>query len=111
MSIQLIITTIVGGFLFPFFIRMYWGTLCDKFGPIGGFMAAGFIVGTMWTLNHGMGLIAQSGAAWVDMGFAAGIGLIVASASHGAKISKAIPVICSALVGGTIAGYLLSVIL
>lgn len=110
MSIQLVIATIFGGFLFPFLIRMIWGPLCDKFGPIGGFLAAGFIVGTAWTINHGVGMITQSGAAWVDMGFAAGIGLVVATAAQGGKISKAMPVICSALVGGTLAGFILSVI-
>ena len=31
-------------------------------------MAAGFIVGTTWSLNHGAGMVTQSaGGAWVDM--------------------------------------------
>mgnify|MGYP003533034241 CR=1 FL=1 len=107
MDIKLAIATIVGGFLFPFFIKMYWGTLCDRFGAIGGFLAAGFIVGTAWTINHGLGLITQTGA-WVDMGFAAGIGLIVADLCSGAKFTKSIPVIMQALVGGTLAGLILS---
>lgn len=110
MTIKLALATIFGGFLFPFLIRMYWGPLVAKFGPVGGFMAAGFIVGTAWTINHGVGMITQSGGAWVDMGFAAGIGLIVATVAQGGKFSKAVPVICSALVGGTLAGFILSVI-
>ncbi|MBU5456070.1 Lin0368 family putative glycerol transporter subunit [Caproiciproducens sp. MSJ-32] len=111
MTLELALATIVGGFLFPFLIRMYWGGLVDKFGPIGGFMAAGFIVGTAWALNHGVGLITQSGPVWVDMGFAAGIGLCVASAIQGGKVKKAIPQIGAALVGGTLAGFILSIIL
>jgi hypothetical protein len=111
MTFQLAIATIVGGFLFPFLIRMYWGPLVDKFGPAGGFMAAAFLVGTAWALNHGVGLITQSGPVWVDMGFAAGIGLCVATTILGGKFSKAIPQICAALVGGTLAGFILSIVL
>ena len=48
MELGNIITTIVGGFMFPFLISMMWGKLVEAFGPIGGWMAAAFIVGTMW---------------------------------------------------------------
>ncbi|WP_300382129.1 hypothetical protein [Clostridium sp.] len=110
MTLELALITMIGGFLFPFLIRMYWGPLVDKFGPAGGFMAAAFLVGTTWTINHGIGMITQSGPVWVDMGFAAGIGLIVASTIQGGKIKKAIPQIIAALTGGTLAGFILSVI-
>ena len=67
MTFPKIISTIAGGFIFPFLIRLLWGKLVDNFGAIGGWIAGGFIVGTTWTLNHGVGLIYQSGAAWIDM--------------------------------------------
>lgn len=108
MTIQQAIATIAGGFLFPFLIRLTWGKLVDHFGPIGGWMAAGFIVGTAWAINHGTGLIFQSGTVWVDMGLAAGVGLLVASALRGGKVSKAMPNIFAALVGGIIGGLILS---
>jgi len=69
---------LVGGFIFPFLIRMYWGPLVDKFGPAGG--------------------------------FAAGIGLCVASAIQRGKFKKAIPQIGAALVGGTLAGFVLALV-
>lgn len=108
MTIQQAIATIAGGFLFPFLIRLTWGKLVDHFGPIGGWMAAGFIVGTTWAINHGTGLIFQSGSVWVDMGLTAGVGLLVASALRGGKVSKAMPNVVAALVGGIIGGLLLS---
>lgn len=107
-SVQLMLTTIVGGFAFPFLIRLMWGKLVENFGTFGGWMAALFIVGTMWTMNHGAGLIYQTGTAWVDMGLAAGIGLLVASVYGGAKFSKAVPNILAAIVGGVLGGLLLS---
>lgn len=108
MTIQQVLATIAGGFLFPFFIRLAWGKLVDHFGPIGGWMAAGCIVGTTWAINHGTGLITQSGTVWIDMGLAAGVGLLVASAVRGGKVDKAVPNILAALVGGIIGGLLLS---
>lgn len=108
MTIQQAIATIAGGFLFPFLIRLAWGKLVDHFGPIGGWMAAGFIVGTTWSINHGTGLITQSGGVWIDMGLAAGVGLLVASVTRGGKLDKALPNIAAALVGGIIGGLLLS---
>lgn len=108
MTIQQALATIAGGFLFPFVIRLAWGKLVDHFGPIGGWMAAGCIVGTTWAINHGTGLITQSGTVWIDMGLAAGVGLLVASAVRGGKVDKAVPNIVAALVGGIIGGLLLS---
>lgn len=108
MTIQQALATIAGGFLFPFLIRLAWGKLVDHFGPIGGWMAAGCIVGTTWAINHGTGLITQSGTVWIDMGLAAGVGLLVASAVRGGKVDKAVPNVLAALVGGIIGGLLLS---
>jgi len=108
MKIELAVATIVGAAIFPFLIRILWGKLCETFGPIGGWMAAGFIVGTTWTLNHAMGLITQSGDAWIDMGLAAGVGLLVASTLAGGKITKAVPNIVAAIVAGVLGGLILS---
>lgn len=111
MTLELAVATIVGAAIFPFLLRLLWGKLVENFGPIGGWMAAGFIVGTTWTLNHAMNLIYQSGTAWVDMGLAAGVGLLTASTLAGGKFSKAVPNIVAALVGGVIGGLILSFIL
>lgn len=112
MTAGLALTTVVGGFLFPFAIRMMWGKMVESWGPAGGFMAAAFIVGTVWTINHGLAqpLIKQTGA-WVDMAWAAGIGLIPATMVLGGKLSKAWTNILAAITGGIIGGFLLAVLI
>lgn len=85
--------------------------MVDNWGPIGGWVAAAMIVGTIWTLNHGVGLMTQTGDAWVDMGLAAGVGVFVASAARGGKIGKAKVNLLAALVGGILGGLILSFIL
>lgn len=109
MTVQHMIATIAGGFLFPFLIRLMWGKLVDNFGTFGGWMAALFIVGTTWAINHGAGMIIQGdGGAWIDMGFAAGVGLLVASVVRGGSFGKAVPNLVAALVGGALGGLILS---
>ncbi|GAB6086546.1 Lin0368 family putative glycerol transporter subunit [Alkaliphilus crotonatoxidans] len=110
MTIGFAITTIAGGFIFPFLIRLLWGKMCENWGPAGGYMAAGFIVGTAWTINHGVGLIFQSGGAWIDMAFAAGAGLFVASALSGDNVSKGLVNLFYAILGGVIGGFILSLL-
>jgi uncharacterized membrane protein (UPF0136 family) len=109
MTIQQAIATVVGAAIFPFLIRLLWGKLVDNFGTFGGWMAAAFIVGTTWALNHGTGMITQSaGGAWVDMAFAASAGLLVASVVRGGSFAKAVPNLVAALVGGVLGGLFLA---
>lgn len=116
MTVTQIVTTLVGAALFPFVIRLVWGHFTDNFGAFGGFMAALWIVGLMWALNHGYatinggsGLIHQTGA-WVDMGTAAGVGLIVASMGRGAKFDSHTGMnVIAAIVGGIIGGLILAI--
>ncbi|HEP1819267.1 TPA: hypothetical protein VB845_001075 [Streptococcus suis] len=108
MTIQQAVATLVGAFVFPFVIRLTWGKMVEHFGPIGGWLAASMVVGTVWCLNHGVGLMSQSGDAWVDMGLAAGVGVFVASAARGGKVGKATNNILAALVGGILGGLILS---
>ncbi|NLW29492.1 MAG: hypothetical protein GXY98_06340 [Erysipelothrix sp.] len=115
MTLEHIVTTLVGAALFPFVIRLLWGHFTDEFGPFGGFMSALWIVGSMWALNHGYstinggnGLIYQSGA-WVDMGTAAGVGLIVASMARGAKFdAHSSRNVIAAIIGGILGGLILA---
>ncbi len=109
MELNQIISTIVGGFLFPFLIATMWGRLVEAFGPIGGWMAAAFVVGTMWAMNHGLGMIHQSGTAWIDMAWAAGTGLFLADLFAGKKINGS--TILAGILGGIIGGFVLSTFL
>lgn len=114
MTITQAITTLVGAALFPFIIRLLWGHFEEQFGVFGGFMSALFIVGVMWALNHGFtnlhggGLIFQTGG-WVDMGTAAGVGLLVASIMQGSKFDNHTATnVLAAIVGGLIGGLILA---
>lgn len=110
MEVKEIITTILGGFLFPFFILTIWGKLVKKIGPFGGFIASFLIVGTMWAINHGFNnhLVKQSGLVWIDMAWAAGIGVLVASIIGGGSLYKAKNTILAVILGGVLSGGLLS---
>jgi hypothetical protein len=124
MSIYGVITTLVGAFLLPFMVCMCWGKLVNSFGPAGGFIAAGFIVGTVWTICHalpGVGfatsqtvvnnLIVQgSNAPWVDMAWAAGAGVYVNSIYNGGKVGKSLPTLIMVLLGGVAGGFILGII-
>lgn len=107
MTWQNMVTTFAGAFLFPFLIRLCWGKFCEHWGALGGWMAAGFIVGTAWTINHGVGLIVQTGA-WIDMAYAAGIGLFIASALSGDDIKAGLLNALMAITGGILGGFILS---
>lgn len=110
MEINVIIATLVGAFIFPFIIHLVWGKMVKEWGAIGGFMSALFIVGSTWALNHGYGLIGQSGDAWVDMGLAAGVGLFVATTVSGGNAKKGMPVVVYAIIGGIIGGFIASLV-
>lgn len=113
MTMKLAIGTFAGAFIFPFLIRLVWGKLVDNFGAAGGWMAAAFIVGLTWCLNHGVGAIHQmEGGAWIDMAWAAGVGLWVSSvAVDKASASKSIPTVICAVIGGVFGGFILSTFL
>jgi hypothetical protein len=124
MSTASLLTTLVGAFTFPFLICMCWGKLVDKYGPLGGWLAAGFIVGTMWTIAHalpGVGisttqtvvnnLIVQGqDAPWVDMAWAAGTGVYVNSIYNGGKVGKSLPTLIAVILGGIFGGVVLGLI-
>ena len=96
-----ILTSICGSFAVTFTVLYSWPKLVKDFGPIGGFLAASFIIGTFWLVNHKLpgfgfytGLLsdetglpmqfsmihqgARGSAPWVDMGWAIAIGFVVA---------------------------------
>jgi len=133
MSPVSVVTTVFGAFSVTFVVIICWSRLVEDFGPIGGMMAAGIIVGTFWVMNHKLpgfglhpegiphpdggtkqfGLIYQGfrGAApWVDMGTAIGAGMWVCGLceiSKGGKVSMAaesVPRVAAALLGGALGG-------
>jgi hypothetical protein len=110
MTLPLAISTFFGGFIFTFVVRLCWGKFIEDWGPIGGWMAAGFIVGTSWCLTHGVGMIHQMpDSAWIDQAYATGFGLLIASkVVDKVKLSHAMPHLICAIIGGIMGGYILS---
>lgn len=109
MTAQLALATLFGGFTFAFVIRMCWGKLAETMGPIGGFVAGAMISGTTWMLNHGCGMIYQSGTAWVDMAWAAGVGLFAANIIvDKADAGKGFVNFAVAVLGGLFGGFIMS---
>lgn len=123
MTVAAAITTMFGAFMFPFLVTLVWGRMVKNWGAIGGWMAAGFIVGSVWMVNHALpgvgfsteqttmsGLIVQSGDAWIDMAWAAGIGLLIGGTVRGNKLSKSLPTLVAAILGGVFGGVMLGLI-
>lgn len=112
MTTQQIITTLAGGFIFPFLICVVWGQFFGKYNLIGSALAAGFIVGTTWVLNHGVAthFIVQGpdGAPWIDMAYAAFAGIFVNGIVNGGKAGKAMPTLLCAIIGGVLGGFIIS---
>ena len=128
-----IITTIFGMFVFVFVVNICWSRMVEDFGPYAGIIAGGLIVGGIWVMNHALpgvgiggefvidgegnpvqhGLIQQSfnfGGPWIDMGWAAAVGLFVGSAYAGGSVKKALPSLTAAIIGGAIGGILVGLV-
>ncbi len=111
MSLLEIITTFFGAAIFPFLLKLFFDRFVDKLGAIGGFVAAGVIIGSVWLINHGVPLIIQTGPVWMDMAFAAGSGVLVASVINNGSFKKALPNLFVAFLGGLLAGGFISLII
>lgn len=112
MTLTQILTTILGGFLLPFAILVIWGRLVDRFGVLGGWIAALLIIGPLWYLNHGMAqpLIVQQGSVFIDMGFATGLGVLVYGLFKGLDFEAHRKNLIAALLGGCLAGFILFIL-
>ncbi|QZY53674.1 Lin0368 family putative glycerol transporter subunit [Crassaminicella profunda] len=108
MTFPHMVTTFAGAFIFPFLLRLCVGKMVDEWGSIAGWMFAAFVVGTTWSLTHGVGFIFQSGTAWIDQAWAGAFGLFVASAAAGDHVGKGLTNGVFAIIGGTIGGFILS---
>lgn len=109
MGILGIVSTVFGAMLFPFLILMVWGKGAEERGIFGGLVMGGFIVGTSWLANHGgAALIVQGqGAPWVDMAWAAAIGIMTHGIITGGDFKKSVPTLIFAIIGGIIGGFVL----
>ncbi|SHK16527.1 Lin0368 family putative glycerol transporter subunit [Paramaledivibacter caminithermalis] len=97
--------TILGTAIAGMFVMSVWGKFVEAYGIGGGWFAGLAIIGTMWFLNHYIGIHNNDGA-WVDM--ALGIG--VAGTMRGVFESgiqagiDSLPTLAITLLGGIVGG-------
>jgi hypothetical protein len=61
--------SVIGYCIAGMIVMSVWGPLSGKYGLMGGVLAAFFIIGPMWYMNHYVGLIDhEDDSAFVDMG-------------------------------------------
>lgn len=66
-----------GYFLASIIINGFWGIFTNKFGPLGGYIAALCLTGSAWYINHYLGLIKHDeDSAFIDMGLGVAICLV-----------------------------------
>lgn len=77
------ITSVIAFSLTGLFVQGTWNQFVDSLGFIGGFLAAGISVGTMWYLDHYLHFIYNpDGHAFVDMGLGISMAAFFRDAFH-----------------------------
>lgn len=90
-------------------INAAWGICVNRFGIEGGWISALTLTGTLWYINHHLGIVEnKSEAVFIDMALAIGLcSLIRDSLLSGITgLVSSIPTLVCVLVGGTIAGII-----
>jgi|SRR5471030_210558 len=86
-----------------------WSIFTNEFGVRGGWISALILTGTMWFVNHHIGLVENTEEAiFIDMGLAVGISSLFRDTiikGIGALASSFPTFICM-IIGGTLAGVL-----
>ena len=99
--------TILGTAIAGMFVMSVWGAFAGEYGIGGGWFAGLAIIGTMWFLNHWVGIHNNDGA-WVDMALGIGTagfmrGVFESGASAGIE---SLPTLAIALLGGVAGGVM-----
>ncbi|MBM7616052.1 Lin0368 family putative glycerol transporter subunit [Alkaliphilus hydrothermalis] len=101
-------STIIGGAIAGIFVMGVWGKFVVDYGIAGGWFAALVIIGTMWFLNHHIGILHNPPeGAWVDMGLAIGVcGMLIPVFRWGSvePLVKAIPTLTIVTLGAIAGG-------
>jgi hypothetical protein len=99
--------TILGTAIAGMFVMSVWGAFAGEYGIGGGWFAGMAIIGTMWFMNHWIGIINNDGA-FVDM--ATGIGVAgttkVMFLDGFSAGTAALPTLLITLAGGAVGGFM-----
>jgi len=97
--------TILGTAIAGMFVMSIWGEFAGAYGIGGGWFAGFIIIGTMWFLNHYVGIINNDGA-FVDM--AVGIGVAGTARdvfmNGGDALTTSLPTLALVIAGGICGG-------
>lgn len=101
------IGTILGACIAGMFVMSVWGRFFEAYGIAGGWFAGFIIIGTMWVLNHFVGIHNNDGA-WVDMALGIGVaGTMRDVFSHGVQVGiDALPTLGCVILGGALGGFM-----
>ncbi len=99
--------TIIGTAIAGMFVMSVWGAFAGEYGIGGGWFAGFAIIGTMWFMNHWIGIINNDGA-FVDMATGIGVaGLMRGVFEQGAQVGfDAVPTLLVTLAGGAFGGFM-----
>lgn len=97
--------TILGSAIAGIFVMSVWGGFAEAYGIAGGWFAGLIIIGSMWYLNHYLGLIDNPGA-FIDMGLGIGVaGFMRDVFINGSHVAvESLPTLVIVLVGGACGG-------
>jgi hypothetical protein len=86
---------------------IFWGAFTNNFGGLGGWLAAFFLIGTLWYVNHHLGLIEnKTEAGFIDMG----LGIAICGTTNGVltngpmELINSLPTLILVSIGGAIGG-------
>ncbi len=97
--------TIIGTAIAGMFVMSVWGAFATEYGIGGGWFAGFAIIGTMWFLNHFVGIHNNDGA-WVDMALGIGVaGTMKDVFNNGISAGvAALPTLAVVIIGGIVGG-------
>lgn len=99
--------TILGTAIAGMFVMSVWGAFAGAYGIGGGWFAGLAIIGTMWFLNHWVGIHNNDGA-WVDMALGIGMAGFMRGVFEGGAAAgiASLPTLAIALLGGVAGGVM-----
>jgi len=98
--------TVVGTAIAGMFVMSVWGQFVTEYGIVGGWFAGFIIIGTMWMVNHYVGIHCNDGS-WVDMALGIGVaGYARGMFEQGIQAGiDSLPTLSLVLLGGMLGGY------
>lgn len=98
----------LGYFLGSIIVNGFWSFFTNEFGAFGGYLAALFLTGTAWYINHYLGLIEHDeDSAFIDMALGIAISLVMKGYILNGlnSVVSSIPTFLCVVIGSSLGGY------